>query len=246
MSHKPVYTGIIPARYNSTRFPGKPVYPIAGIPMVVRVYRNCKKSTLLDELFVATDDRRIYNTVLEYGGRAIMTKKSHASGTDRLKEASEKVRGDYFINIQGDEPLINPGLLTSLVKYSKGRGTGIFTAVTKIRDRSDYFDTNIVKTVLRKDGRALYFSRSPVPAFRGEFPLLAIYRHLGIYLFSRKVLTEYSSLRPSGLEKAECLEQLRWMENGGEIFCLKTSYSPLNVDVEKDVLKIERILYSHG
>ncbi|MFP4521764.1 MAG: cytidylyltransferase domain-containing protein, partial [Fibrobacterota bacterium] len=110
MSHKPVYTGIIPARYNSTRFPGKPVYPIAGIPMVVRVYRNCKKSTLLDELFVATDDRRIYNTVLEYGGRAIMTKKSHASGTDRLKEASEKVRGDYFINIQGDEPLIKPGL----------------------------------------------------------------------------------------------------------------------------------------
>lgn len=233
--------GIIPARYASTRFPGKPLADIGGKSMIQRVYEQVKKSKLIAEVIVATDNQQIMDHVTQFGGRVRMTKESHASGTDRCYEALtlQKAQFDYVINIQGDEPFIQPEQIDLLAGLLDGK-TEIATLVKKIEDSEQLFNPNVVKAVVASNGETLYFSRSTVPHIRNtpEKDWLnkhTFYKHIGMYAYRTDVLKKLTALPVSPLEKAESLEQLRWLENGFRIKVAETKTETIGIDTPEDL-----------
>lgn len=234
---------IIPARYASTRLPGKPLVDILGKSMIQRVYEQVQKTPGIDKVMVATDDARIYRHVLDdFKGEALMTSSAHTSGTDRCAEACAQLPEDYtwIINVQGDEPLIDPRQLEQLADTLKKQQADIATLVKQIEKTQTLFDPNSPKVVLDNQQRALYFSRQPIPYLRdhAEASWLEQHRyfqHIGIYGFKRSVLEQLTRLAPSALEKAEGLEQLRWLENGYKIHVGITRMAALSVDTPEDL-----------
>ena len=235
---------IIPARYASTRFPGKPLVDLAGKPMVVHVCERAKKSGAA-AVHVATDDERIAAAVRAHGHSAVMTRADHASGTDRLAEAAQKLRlkdADVVVNVQGDEPLIPPRLIKSVgLLLGKKRDASISTACHAIHDAQAVASPNVVKVVLDREGYALYFSRSPIPYPREGSPVH--YRHAGIYGYRVSFLKRYARLKPSAAEKAESLEQLRALWHGYRIaVAVSETEIPPGVDTPQDLEAVRRIL----
>jgi len=238
--------GIIPARYASTRFPGKPLANILGKPMIQRVYEQCKKCKSLTHVVVATDDKRIAEVVKKFGGDVVMTSPSHQSGTDRCAEAAKKIGSSYdcVINIQGDEPLIQPQQITTLIKLFSKKTTRIGTLVKKTHSLNELQDVSEVKVTLNKNNEALYFSRSPIPFVRNHelsqwLANVSFYKHVGIYGYRTNTLKEIVRLPISKLEKAEQLEQLRWLENGYIVTTAETKFESFSVDIPDDIIVIE-------
>jgi 3-deoxy-manno-octulosonate cytidylyltransferase (CMP-KDO synthetase) len=230
--------GIIPSRYDSTRFPGKALRPILGTPMIQRVYEGAATAKLLNRVLVATDDERIIAAVKGFGGEAVMTSSHHPSGTERVAEAARALSEPIIINIQGDEPLIEGGLIDELVQALQDERVPMASLMVKTADLNLIHDRNIVKVVVDKEGFALYFSRAPIPYDPSDYFL----RHVGIYGYQRDFLLEFSRLAPTRLEQNERLEQLRALENGFRIKMVETSFSTLSVDVPGDIIKVEEVL----
>jgi 3-deoxy-manno-octulosonate cytidylyltransferase (CMP-KDO synthetase) len=244
--------GIIPARYASTRFPGKPLVDIHGKTMIQRVYEQAKKTTSLNEVYVATDDSRIYDHVKTFGGNILMTSAGHSTGTERCHEVVEKLVAenmpvDVVINIQGDEPFINPEQIDLLAGCFKYPEVNIATLIKKINRPEELFDPNTIKVVINSLHNAIYFSRTAIPYMRDKdhetWTLFhTYYKHIGIYAYRTESLREITTLQASSLEKAESLEQLRWLENGYEIHTLETEYESHSVDVPEDLTKFDTIV----
>jgi 3-deoxy-manno-octulosonate cytidylyltransferase (CMP-KDO synthetase) len=233
--------GIIPARYASTRFPGKPLADIGGMSMIERVYRQVKRSTRLDRVIVATDNQEIYNHVASFGGEAVMTHDRHPSGTDRCYEAFTLLGEsfDYVMNIQGDEPFIQPSQIDTLANTLDGQ-TEIATLVKRTADEDELSNPGEVKVVLDRTGTALYFSRTPIPyihnAPKGQWAGKHVfYKHIGLYAYRTDVLRDITQLPVSTLEKAESLEQLRWLEHGYRIKVAETDTESLCLETPEDV-----------
>jgi 3-deoxy-manno-octulosonate cytidylyltransferase (CMP-KDO synthetase) len=244
--------GIIPARYASTRFPAKPLADLGGKSMIQRVYEQVKKSKLVTSVVVATDHAEIFNHVQQFGGSVYMTKESHASGTDRCFETMtlQKNEYKYVINIQGDEPFIQPDQIDLLAKLLDGK-TEIATLIKKIEIEEQLFNPNIVKAVVSKDNSALYFSRSPIPHIRNtkENEWLSkhiFFKHIGMYAYRTDILKKLTALPISTLEKAESLEQLRWLENGFKISVAETETETIGIDTPEDLQKALSYLKTIG
>ena len=241
------FMAIIPARYASTRFPGKPLAVLGGKTVIQRVYEQV--SSLLDEVYVATDDERIFQAVESFGGRAVMTRTDHKSGTDRIEEAAEKIGSDadVIINVQGDEPFIQPSQIETLMHLFDAPETQIGTLGKRFETIEGVENPNSPKIVTDNRGFALYFSRSPIPYVRGidrnlwlkAYPFL---KHLGIYAYRREVLAEVTRLPQSSLEKAESLEQLRWLQNGYRIRVGLTDVETVGIDTPQDLERAEVFL----
>ncbi len=239
-------TGIIPARYQSTRFPGKPLADIKGKPMIQRTWEQARKA--LDKVVVATDDERIRRAVISFGGEVVMTSPLHRSGTDRCAEASAILASagsihDAVINIQGDEPFIQPEQIRLLADCFLDEGVRIATLVKKIMSGSDLFNPNMPKVVVSKEWNAIYFSRSPIPFVRGKEKdewkdAHEFYRHIGMYGYLAETLREITRLEQSSLEITEMLEQNRWIENGYTIRVRETTLEVEAVDTPEDLARI--------
>ncbi|MDC0088015.1 3-deoxy-manno-octulosonate cytidylyltransferase [Akkermansiaceae bacterium] len=236
--------GIIPARWASTRFPGKPLHLIAGKPLVQHVWERCQECTKLDDVVIATDDLRILEAAEAFGAKVVMTSTDHPTGTDRIAEAAaSQPDAVYIINIQGDEPLIDPALIDQLAEaLHADSGVSMATAANPIKDEELINDPNVVKCVLALNGDALYFSRSPLPYRRSESPALTLYRHKGIYAYRRDFLEKFITWEPSPLERAESLEQLRALENNARIKVLITDDESPGVDTLEQAIAIEKLL----
>jgi len=236
---------VIPARYASTRLPGKPLVPLAGKPMVQHVYERAKRAQTVHRVIVATDDQRIMDAVTAFGGEARMTRSDHRTGTERIAEVAVHEAGDVFVNVQGDEPLIDPVAIdTAVGALLEEPQAQISTVATPIRHAGDIMDPNVVKTVLDFDGNALYFSRAPIPWIRDTQQKLHVkyWKHLGLYVFQREALLEYPTLPQGELEKIEQLEQLRWLENGWKIRVAEVAHDAVSVDVPEDVARVEKLM----
>ena len=245
------FTAIIPARYASTRFPGKPLAVLGGKTVIQRVYEQV--SNVLNEVYVATDDERIFSCVESFGGKAVMTRKDHQSGTDRIQEAVEKTgtQADVIINVQGDEPFIQPSQIQTLMQLFDDLSTQIGTLGKPFESMEAVENPNSPKIVTDNRGFALYFSRSIIPYIRGkeriewfgEYPFL---KHLGVYAYRREVLAEVTKLPQSPLEKAESLEQLRWLQNGYRIRVGLTDVETVGIDTPEDLQRAEALLAQIG
>ncbi|MDP3558184.1 MAG: 3-deoxy-manno-octulosonate cytidylyltransferase [Bacteroidota bacterium] len=240
--------GIIPARFASTRFPGKPLVEIKGKSMIQRVFEQTKKSNLLNKIIIATDDLRIAEHVKSFGAEAILTKAEHPSGTDRCYEAYQLLGQtfDYVLNIQGDEPFLDPEQINSLAKVCNG-DVEIATQMIKCTDNDVLFDKGEVKIVLNQNKEALYFSRNVIPHIKGKdekewHKHFDYYRHVGMYVYRTDILEKITKLKPSALELAESLEQLRWLENGYKINCVDTTYDSHCIDTPEDIEKVLRLM----
>jgi 3-deoxy-manno-octulosonate cytidylyltransferase (CMP-KDO synthetase) len=236
---------VIPARYASTRLPGKPLVPLAGKPMIQHVYERAKRAQTVHEVLVATDDQRILDAVQTFGGVARMTRPDHRTGTERIAEVAVHEPGDIFVNVQGDEPLIDPVCIDTAVAALLGDPPAqVATVATAIRHANDVMDSNVVKTVLDFDEFALYFSRAPIPWIRDTQQKLHVkyWKHLGLYVFQRDALLDYPTLPQGELEKIEQLEQLRWLENGYRIRVAEVPHDAVSVDVPDDVPRVEKLL----
>lgn len=246
MSPSPKVIGVIPARWGSTRFPGKSLTPICGKPLIAWVVERAQQARRLSGVIVATDDQRIADVVAGLGARAVMTRPDHPSGTDRIAEAVAAVESDAVVNIQGDEPLIQPALIDQLAEaVTEGAGWDMATAVTPIERVEDIASPSVVKCVTAADGAALYFSRAPIPHIRDADTKLdgTIYwRHLGIYAYTRDFLERMVQTPPCALEHAEKLEQLRALYIGGRIRVIKTQDRGIGVDTPGDVHYVESLL----
>ncbi len=232
--------GVIPSRYGSTRFPGKPLVKISGKSLIERVYHQALKAKL-DKVIVATDDKRIMDEVMSFGGVAVLTGE-HNSGTDRITEAIEKEECDIVINIQGDEPLIKPEIINTVaLSLEKNEWADVTTAAVMISDNKEIDDPNIVKVVFAKNGKALYFSRNTIPYYKDKMP--DYYKHIGIYGFRKQFLKKFTSLPQSSHEQAESLEQLRILENGYNIHVSIVKDDSIGVDVPEDIKKVEEALH---
>ena len=231
--------GIIPARYHSTRLPGKPLLDILGQPMIRHVYENAAKSSTLEDLIVATDDQRIVQAVEAFGGKAVLTSKEHSTGTDRVAEVARSLDVRVVINIQGDEPFVHPGMIDEIAKrLLEDPQLPMCTSMHEVKDREDFHNPNVVKVVVDLAGYALYFSRSLIPYPRhGEGH--RVFEHIGLYGYSKDFLLQYSRLEQTPLEKLETLEQLRVLEHGYKIKVVETrqDYIPLSVDTPEDLEK---------
>ncbi|UIR30978.1 3-deoxy-manno-octulosonate cytidylyltransferase [Priestia flexa] len=232
---------VIPARYGSSRFPGKPLALISNKPMIQHVYEKVSGVKNIDKVVVATDHEKIYNLVKSFGGEAIMTKETHESGSDRMAEVSMKIDGDIFLNVQGDEPLINPKLVEEIVEQSKLNTDAVITAKKVINDLEDISNPNVVKVISNLNKDAIYFSRSPIPYNRSNDEII-YYKHLGIYCYPKDILQNFVTLPKSNYEQTEMLEQLRLLENGYKIKVLETNYESIGVDTPEDIKRIEKIL----
>jgi 3-deoxy-manno-octulosonate cytidylyltransferase (CMP-KDO synthetase) len=239
--------GIIPARYASTRFPGKPLVDIAGKSMIQRVYEQAKKCPSLTEVMVATDDERIFNHVTDFGGVAVMTSPDHQSGTDRCAEvALQHPQYDVIINIQGDEPYIDPEQITKLAACFTSADVQLATLIKKILTTEELHNPNSPKVLINKQAEAIYFSRSPLPYLRGYEPAEWLnhhiyFKHIGIYGYRKDILQKVTKLPVSSLERAESLEQLRWIENGYRIKVAETELETFAVDVPEDLERLKSI-----
>jgi 3-deoxy-manno-octulosonate cytidylyltransferase (CMP-KDO synthetase) len=238
--------GIIPARYASTRFPGKPLTLIKGKTMIQRVYEQALQCKRLTELVVATDDERIMTAIAGFGGKVVMTSANHNSGTERCKEVIDiigKEKFEIIINIQGDEPFINPEQIEQVIECFKDKNTGIATLAKIMDDEDEINNPSVVKLVRNNTGGALYFSRFPIPYLRetGGKPDSKAFdylKHIGIYGYRVKTLEAITNLPPSKLETAESLEQLRWLENGFPIHVALTDYNSFAIDTVEDLKRI--------
>lgn len=243
---------IIPARYDSTRFPGKPLYPLMGRPLIQHVYENSKGAHLIDDVIVATDNETIFEKVVSFGGKAVMTDKSHPSGTDRIAEVAVSMDYDIIVNVQGDEPLIRPQMIDDVVMLLDDKRASIGTLAKKIEDPREIADPNVVKVVFDKEGFTLYFSRTPIPYHRDEWKDLkqftvhgsqfTVFKHIGIYSYRKDVLLSLAKMKPTELEQIERLEQLRALENGFRIKVKETFYETIGVDTLEDLERVERCL----
>jgi 3-deoxy-manno-octulosonate cytidylyltransferase (CMP-KDO synthetase) len=243
--------GVIPSRYGSTRFPGKPLCMICGKPMIQWVVKAVRKAERLDDVIVATDDERIAGAVAAFGGKAVMTPSDLPSGTDRVAMAATPIADDdIVVNIQGDEPLIDPALIDTLAgRMAADKAWSMATAACPVASLDDLNARSVVKVVLAADGAALYFSRLPIPCRRDGDPDLAsgLYlRHLGIYAYRGAFLKRFVAAPPSPLEKSESLEQLRALEMGAKILVVKTTDTGVGVDTPEDVPRIEAVLRERG
>jgi len=244
------FMSIIPARYASTRFPGKPLAILGGKPVIQRVYEQV--SSVLSEVYVATDDHHILSCVEGFGGRAVMTREDHKSGTDRIEEAAEKIGSDadVIINVQGDEPFIQPSQIETLMHLFDDPSTQIGTLGKPFESMEAVKNPNSPKIITDTNGFALYFSRSVIPYVRGvesdewlsHYPFL---KHLGLYAYRREVLHEVTLLPQSSLEKAESLEQLRWLQNGYRIRVGQTNVETVGIDTPEDLARAEAFLAAH-
>jgi len=240
--------GIIPARYDSTRFPGKPLVKIKGVSMIQRVYEQVQAAELITKTIVATDDERIFNHVKSFDGNVIMTAKTHESGTERIAEVIKKIDDnfDIAINIQGDEPFIQPLLIGDLANFLiKNSQFNIATAAKKIMDKETLFNPNAVKVVFSQSGKALYFSRQTIPYIRGVkndkwLEQQDFYKHIGIYAFRTPTLLEIIEKPMSNFEKSEALEQLRWLENDYIIGVMPTEFETIGIDTPEDLERVAR------
>ena len=255
-------TIIIPVRYASTRFPGKPLYPLLGRPLIEHVYERVRRATRVQEVFVATDHKLIYTAVEAFGGKAIMTSDKHRSGTDRIAEAVIKIgdagykiqEDDIVVNVQGDEPLIMPEMVDDVVGVMEDARASIGTLVKRINAVNEITDPNIVKVAFNREGFALYFSRAPIPYHRDvtgdrgytihdiRMHRVNIFKHIGIYAYKRDTLMSFSRLAPSRLEEAEKLEQLRALENGFNIKVKETFFETIGVDTPEDLERVHKCL----
>jgi 3-deoxy-manno-octulosonate cytidylyltransferase (CMP-KDO synthetase) len=240
---------IIPSRYGSTRFPGKPLAHIAGKPMIKWVCEKAEQAKNVTDVYVATDDRRIYDTVLGFGGNAVMTSEENRSGTDRVGEAAEKMdlgQDDIVINVQGDQPFFNPHCLDQLVEPIL-RDSDLFmsTLAFKIVDKNEITNSKDIKVTFDNQGYALYFSRSPIPFGRDPRIPFDTYKHLGFYAYTRRFLDIFRTLPEGNLEKIEKLEQLRAIEYGHRIKVVITEYDSPEVDLPEDIARMEKIIGNH-
>jgi 3-deoxy-manno-octulosonate cytidylyltransferase (CMP-KDO synthetase) len=236
---------VIPARYGSTRLPGKPLVDLAGQPMIQRVYERAKMAQTVHRVIVATDDERIVKAVEAFGGEARMTRHDHRTGTERVAEVAAHVNGQVFVNVQGDEPLLDPAAVNTAVNtLLDDPQVAVATVATPIKLQVDIMDPNVVKTVLDFDENALYFSRAPIPWVRDTTSKIQVrhLKHLGLYVFQRDALIEYPTLPQGELERIEQLEQLRWLENGYKIRVAEVEHDAVSVDVPADVSRVEKLL----
>jgi len=235
--------GVIPARYASTRFPGKPLVDINGKTMIRRVYEQAVKANL-NKVVVATDDERIASEVKSFGGEFILTSDQHQSGTDRCAEVAAKLPGfDIVVNIQGDEPFIDPEQISLLTSCFLDKKVKLATLIKEIKENSELFNANIPKVVINNNQQAIYFSRNPIPFIRNADQENwknnhQFYKHIGIYAYKTATLLAITQLKPSSLELAESLEQLRWIENGYQIQTKVTSIETIAIDTPEDLQKI--------
>jgi 3-deoxy-manno-octulosonate cytidylyltransferase (CMP-KDO synthetase) len=259
---------IIPARYSSTRFPGKPLVPLKGKPLIQHVYENSKGARLADDVIVATDSETIFERVLSFGGRAVMTSPVHPSGTDRIAEVAASMKYDIIVNVQGDEPLIRPEMIDDVIDILSDCEADMGTLVKKIDNPSELWDPNVVKVVFNDQGFALYFSRSPIPYHRDEWKGLlftvcdlvpqngapkksstfwgnSVFKHIGIYSYRREALLRLAGMRPTRLEVIERLEQLRALENNMKIKVRETLFETIGVDTPEDMERVEKCLNSY-
>ena len=240
---------VIPARYDSVRFPGKPLAEIAGRSMIARAYERAKKAERIGRVIVATDDERILSAVKDFGGEALMTRRDHSSGTDRIAEVAAHIPAAIYVDVQGDEPLIDPAAIDAIVGAMQEDETiQIATPSTIIKATNEIMDPNVVKVVTDFDGNALYFSRAPIPWVRDRGASVAARhaKHIGLYAFRREALLDFATFPPGELERIEQLEQLRWLENGYRIRVVEVDYEAVSVDVPADVAKVEKILRDRG
>jgi len=231
-------TGIIPARFHSQRFPGKPLALIQGKPMIERVFERASTAKFLEQIIVATDDERIAQAAKKIGAEVRMTSPHHSSGTERVAEVANKVKTPLIINIQGDEPLVQGQMIDALVLALQDEFIPMVSLMGKVQDLNLLSDTDTVKVIIDKDSFALYFSRSPLPFQASDF----FYQHIGIYGYHRDFLLKFISLEPSRLEKTENLEQLRALEHGYRIKMIETQVPTLSVDTPTDIIKLEEFL----
>ena len=242
-------TAVIPARYASTRLPGKPLAQIDGRPMIQWVYERVGQASSVDDTIVATDDRRIFDAVGAFGGAAVMTSPDHPSGTDRLAEVAKNLDSEIIVNVQGDEPLIDAAVIDAAIRpMVEGDSAPVVTAATPIKSREDVLNPDVVKVVIDGAGYALYFSRSPIPHDRDvvfssmdldEHPF---WKHIGLYVFRKEFLLRYSRMARTPLEMREKLEQLRILEHGHRIRVVETAYDSLGVDSMEDLERIRKLV----
>jgi 3-deoxy-manno-octulosonate cytidylyltransferase (CMP-KDO synthetase) len=237
---------VIPARYASTRLPGKPLISIAGKPMIERVWERVRRVGLVSRVIVATDDERIAKAVKSFGGEAVLTRADHRSGTERVAEVAVAHRdAEILVNVQGDLPLVEPAAIeTAIEAVRSDEDVTVGTLAVPITNPTEIMDPNVVKTVLDFDGNALYFSRAPIPWVRDrQSPVHVKYlKHLGLYVFRREALLEFATFPLGDLERIEQLEQLRWLENGYRIRVAETEYKSVEVDTPEDVKRVEQLL----
>jgi 3-deoxy-manno-octulosonate cytidylyltransferase (CMP-KDO synthetase) len=236
---------VIPARHASSRFPGKPLATIAGRPMIQHVVERVRRAQLVPRVVVATDEQDIKSAVEAFGGEALLTRHDHRSGTDRVAEVAAHLAAEIYLNVQGDEPLLEPGAVDALVSAMlEDRAIQLATACAEISQTNDIMDPNVVKVVRDFESNALYFSRAPIPWVRESGAGVAArhWKHLGLYAFRRDALIEYPTLPPGDLERIEQLEQLRWLENGFRMVVVETDYDAVSVDVPADIARVETLL----
>lgn len=247
---------MIPARYASTRFPGKPLALLRGRPVIEHVYRNAAGARRAADVIVATDSEAIFEKVLSFGGRAVMTSASHESGTDRIAEAASSLDCDIIVNVQGDEPLIRPEMIDEVISLLDDPAAAMGTLSKRTNDRREIFDPNVVKVVSDSRGFAIYFSRAPIPYHRDEWRDLKqtdrpdlqgrVFKHIGIYSYRRDVLLRLTAMPPSPLERIEKLEQLRALEADIRIKVGETQHETYGVDTPEDLERIDRWLNSYS
>lgn len=251
---------VIPTRYDSTRFPGKPLALLKGKPLIQHVYEGCLGASLVKDVMVATDSEAILEKVLSFSGKAVMTSSKHLSGTDRVAEVASQLDYDIIVNVQGDEPLINPQMIDDVVDLLSDSRADMGTLTKKIDNTEDIMDPNVVKIVFDKDNFALYFSRSPIPYHRELLGSIGfnvvvkekslpddfvMYKHVGIYSYRKEVLLRLSSMRQTRLEEIERLEQLRALENGFKIKVKETIFETIGVDTPEDMERVEKWLNTY-
>lgn len=239
---------VIPARFASSRFPGKPLVSIAGVSLIERVYRRVCQAKRVHHVLVATDNQQILDHVHAFGGNGVITSPHHPSGSDRIAEAAERYGiADVVVNVQGDEPLVEPELIDTMVAAITLGQFGCVTPVAAITNPHDLLNPNVVKVVMRNDDVPLYFSRSPIPYCRGKQPEEWLtestwFRHIGLYAYRAETLRQFVSAPPAVIEQLEQLEQLRMMALGIPMLCVKTDYASIGVDIPEDVMAVEQVL----
>ncbi len=252
---------IIPARYDSVRFPGKPLAPLLDKPVIQHVYENARTSKAVDRVLVATDNDSIFRAVTAFGGEAVMTSPDLASGTDRIAEVAKNLDYDIIVNVQGDEPIIRGKMIDTVVRLLDDKRASMGTLVKRVQNPDEIFNPNTVKAVFDREGFAIYFSRSTIPHYRDEFSKfredtvvnlkpetenLKFFKHIGIYSYRKDVLIDLTKLPQSDLEKAEKLEQLRALENGYKIKVGETDLETIGVDTPEDLKKVEKWLNTYS
>ena len=236
------YYLVIPARYNSKRFNGKPLVNICGVPMIIRTYNQCKKVIPKEKILVATDDQRIKKVCEMSGIKVVMTSKKCLTGTDRVAEFAKKIKADVYINVQGDEPIFNPKDIKDLIQKTKKYPNDVINGYTKIRDEKQFRSGNVPKVVFRKDGRLLYMSRSPIPVTKKQ-KFITAWRQVCAYSLPRKALKAFSAnKKKTPLEQIEDCELIRFLELGFEIRMIKMTDVSIPIDIKEDLAKVKRIL----